>query len=92
MSDDGYSTEASRVTLETHVEELRRRCEAACRFSGGNTLYGEELSLFQAYAEEGDFCFNREPREVARAPDDEGNEHQVWFLEGSDQGLRMKAP
>lgn len=74
MTYDCYSTKASRISLETHVEELRRRCEAASRFQGGYTYYGEEVSLFQAYAEEGDFYFERDPEEIARVPDDEGNE------------------
>lgn len=80
MTHDRHRTPATRVPLEAHVEELRRRCEAACRFSGGDTLYGEEVDIFLESAEEGD-CFYREaPPELSRPPDDEGNEHQVWFL------------
>ncbi|MEM9280258.1 MAG: hypothetical protein AAGA96_00390 [Verrucomicrobiota bacterium] len=92
MGDDGDSTEASRVALQTHVEELRRRCEAVGRFQGGPTYYGEEVSLFRTYCDEGDFWFSQAPEEVEDAPDDEGNEHQVWFLSQSNSYLKVTWP
>jgi len=92
MTDDRHRTEASRVALETHVEELRRRCEAACRFSGGHTLYGEEVGIFRDYAGEGAFFYREEPPELNRPPDDEGNEHQVWFLPDLDAYLKITWP
>jgi len=58
------------VSLQAHVEELRSRCEAVSRLQGGSTYLYEEIGIFLDTA----------PEELSRPPDDEGNEHQVWFL------------
>lgn len=70
---------AAGIPLQAHVEELRRRCEAAARLQGGSTYYHEELGIFRAYAEESGLSLAEAPDELSRPPDDEGNEHQVWF-------------
>lgn len=84
---------AAGIPLETHVEELRRRCEAIARLQGCPTHYLEEVRLFRSYAAErgllrlpGDFP------ELNRPPDDEGNEHQVWFQPGADAYLKVTWP
>jgi len=79
----------SEITLKTCVEELRRRCEAIARIQGGFTYYHEELEIFRTYAEEKQLFFQSEPLELSRPPDDEGNEHQVWF--NSTSSIYLKA-
>jgi Serine/Threonine/Tyrosine Kinase found in polyvalent proteins len=67
------------IPLQAHVEELRRRCAAVARLQGGSTHYLEEIALFRNYALEKALMLPGPPPVCARPPDDEGNEHQVWF-------------
>jgi hypothetical protein len=71
---------AAGIPLQALVAELRSRCEAASRFQGGSTGYHEELGIFRAYAEEAGILLAEPPPELNRPPDEEGNEHQVWYL------------
>ena len=77
------------VSLEAHVDELRSRCEAVSRLQGGSTYLYEEIGIFLEYARGHGLLLESPPEELSRPPDDEGNEHQVWFLRG--QGAVLKA-
>lgn len=91
-SHDSFGTTAS-VPIEAHVEELRRRCEATARLQGSPTSHWQEIRLFREYAAERGFGYlPAEIPELSRAPDDEGNEHQVWFQSGSDTYLKVTWP
>jgi len=92
MSTREPSRAAAGIPLEAHVEELRSRCEAASRFQGGSTYYHEELGIFRHDAEEHGLLLPVPPDELNRPPDDEGNEHQVWYLPGSDAFLKATWP
>ncbi|MEQ1751890.1 MAG: hypothetical protein ABL974_20885 [Prosthecobacter sp.] len=81
------------IPLEVHVEELRRRCEATARVQGGATSYWQEIRLFREYAtERGLYCLPDQIPELSRPPDDEGNEHQVWFQQETDTYLKVTWP
>jgi hypothetical protein len=81
------------IPLEAHVEELRRRGEAVARVQGGSTHYLEEVRLFRAYAAERGLTHPPGAlAELNRAPDDEGNEHQVWFQSETDTYLKVTWP
>ncbi|MDZ4403506.1 hypothetical protein [Prosthecobacter sp.] len=81
------------IPLEAHVEELRRRCEAVARVQGGATSYWQEIRLFREYAaERGLGCLPDQTPELSRTPDDEGNEHQVWFQPETDTYLKVTWP
>jgi hypothetical protein len=92
MSDDGNSTEIKRSTLKALVDELRGRCEAICRIQGGPTYYGEEVAIFSEVAEERKLFLGNSGAELDRPPDDEGNEHQVWFIEDRTAVLKATWP
>jgi hypothetical protein len=92
MSSHEPSREIARIPLQTHVEELRRRCEAIARFQGGSTHYLEETGIFQAYAEEADLILSSAPAELSRTPDEEGNEHQIWFFQQNQTYLKATWP
>ena len=77
-----------RITLEASVDELRRRCEAVARLQGGSTYYQEELGIFRNFAREKGLHLRTPPPELSRPPDEEGNEHQVWFNPGSHSYLK----
>jgi hypothetical protein len=83
---------AAGIPLQAHVEELRRRCEAVARLQGGSTYYHEELGIFRSYAKESGLYLSEEPAELNRPPDDEGNEHQVWFHTASQTYLKATWP
>ena len=89
MSDERHSAEDPRVSLEAHVEELRSRCEAVSRLQGGSTYLYEEIGIFLDYVRESGLFLETSPEELSRSPDDEGNEHQVWFLR--NEGAVLKA-
>lgn len=81
------------IPLETHVKELRGRCEASARVQGCPTHYWEELRLFREYAKERDLYLQHQPEEIAgRNPDEECNEHQVWFVRGSQWVIKVTWP
>ena len=80
------------IPLEASVNELRRRCEAVARLQGGSTYYHEELGIFRNFAEEKGFFLVDPPPELSRTPDEEGNEHQVWFDRNSATYLKATWP
>jgi Serine/Threonine/Tyrosine Kinase found in polyvalent proteins len=92
MSDHGPIHPPAGIPLEAHVEELRRRCEAVSRLQGGPTYHAEELGIFRAYAEEHGLILATPPDELNRAPDEEGNEHQVWYLHDTETVLKATWP
>ena len=92
MSHHEPSRKIARIPLQVHVEELRRRCEAIARFQGGVTHYLEERGIFQSYAEETGLILPTAPPELSRTPDDEGNEHQVWFVPQEDSYIKATWP
>jgi hypothetical protein len=92
MSPYEPSHAAAGIPLQAHVEELRSRCEAASRLQGGSTYYHEELGIFRSYAEENGLFLQSPPAELSRAPDDEGNEHQVWFMPEAEAFLKATWP
>lgn len=83
MSGHEPNDAAAGIPLKAHVDELRSRCEAVARFQGGSTHYLEDLAIFRTYAAEKGFILAQPPAELSRTPDDEGNEHQVWFVTDS---------
>lgn len=68
------------IPLQALVAELRSRCEAVSRLQGGSTYYHEELAVFRQLAAEQKLFLQTLPDELSRVPDEEGNEHQVWYL------------
>lgn len=92
MSPHEPSITAAGIPLKTHVEELRRRCEAVARLQGGSTYFHEELGIFRTYANEHGLLLQAAPDELNRTPDDEGNEHQVWFQQDSQTYLKATWP
>ncbi len=81
-----------RFALEACADELRRRCEAVARLQGGSTYYQEELGIFRDFAREKDLYLRSTPPELSRTPDEEGNEHQVWFDCASNSYLKATWP
>ena len=92
MSAHEPSHAAAGIPLQALVAELRSRCEAASRFQGGSTYYHEELGIFRQYAEERHLFLLTPPDELSRAPDEEGNEHQVWYLADANAFLKATWP
>jgi len=81
------------IPLQTHVQELRGRCEAIARVQGGATDYWQEIGIFRDYALKNDLCRSNLPEEIAnRPPDEEGNEHQVWFNRNLMSVLKVTWP
>jgi hypothetical protein len=92
MSTHEPSRNAAGIPLKAHVEELRSRCEAASRFQGGSTYYHEELTIFRHYAEDRGLFLTSAPPELSETPNDEGNEHQVWYLPAEEVFLKATWP
>lgn len=93
MSDHEPFRTIEGIPLQAHVEELRRRCEATADLQGGATSYWQEVRLFRTYLDErGLGCDRAQIPELSRAPDDEGNEHQVWFQPETDTYLKITWP
>jgi len=92
MSSYGDSTNTSGISLSALVTQLRRSCEAAARFQAGATCYAEEVDIFRRCAEEHHLFLETPPPELAHTPDDEGNEHQVWFRSDSASFLKATWP
>jgi hypothetical protein len=80
------------VSLQAHVEELRSRCEAVSRLQGGSTYLYEEIGIFLDYVHEHGLFLETPPEELSRPPNDEGNEHQVWFLRHEESVLKATWP
>jgi len=83
------SAAAAGIPLEALVADLRRRCEAVSRLQGGATYFHEELGIFLEVAGELGLFLDGPPPQLSRPPDDEGNEHQVWYL--ADRRAVIKA-
>jgi hypothetical protein len=92
MSPYEPSHAAAGIPLKAHVEKLRSRCEAVSCLQGGSTYYHEELGIFHSYAEEVGLYLSEPPSALSRPPDDEGNEHQVWYLPGTEAVLKATWP
>jgi hypothetical protein len=92
MSPHEPSHAAAGIPLKAPVEELRSRCEAVARLQGGSTYFHEELGIFRQYAEESGLFLQASPAELIRTPDEEGNEHQVWFDEASQSYIKATWP
>lgn len=92
MSTHEPSSALAGIPLKTHVEELRRRCEAVSRLQGGATYYTEELGIFRDYASKAGLIIPSPPEELRPPPDEEGNEHQVWYLRDSNTVLKATWP
>jgi hypothetical protein len=92
MSIHEPSQPAAGIPLKALVAELRSRCEAIARLQGGSTYYAEELGIFSDYAKEAGFIIPSQPDELNRIPDEEGNEHQVWFDESTQTYLKATWP
>lgn len=92
MSPHEPSHAAAGIPLKALVAELRSRCKAIARLQGGSTYFHEELGIFRACAQERGLILQAAPLELSRAPDDEGNEHQVWFQQESQSYLKATWP
>ena len=92
MSPYGISPENAGSTLPALVAQLRNSCEATARFQGGYTYHAEEVGIFLDIARENGFFLEDPPPELATAPWDEGNEHQVWFQPDSSTFLKATWP
>jgi len=91
-SHESFGTTAG-IPLEAHVQELRGRAEATARLQGGATSYWQEVRLFREYASErGLTHLPSALPELNRAPDDEGNEHQVWFVPDLTRVIKVTWP
>jgi len=77
-SHDPIST-TSRGSLSALVAQLRKSCDAIARFQGGHTCYREELTIFRELASAQTLFLDQAPPELSSPPDEEGNEHQVWY-------------
>lgn len=92
MSAHELGNQTPRITLEASADELRRRCEAVARLQGGSTYYQEELGIFQNFAREENLYLPAPPPELSRPPDEEGNEHQVWYIPDSQSYFKATWP
>ena len=82
----------SRGSLSALVAQLRKSCEAVACFQGGYTSYREELSIFREQANARGLFLEEAPPELSRPPDDEGNEHQVWYRPEEARFLKATWP
>lgn len=92
MSSHEPSLSAAGISLQAHAEELRCRCEAVSRLQGGSAYYHEELEIFRTYAKEIGLYLSESPPELSLTPDEEGNEHQVWYLPATGKVLKATWP
>lgn len=92
MSAHEPSDAAAGIPLEALVADLRGRCEAVSRLQGGSAYFHEELGIFLDHADEQGLFLPSPPAELSRVPDDEGNEHQVWFCPDSQSVLKATWP
>jgi hypothetical protein len=92
MSHYEPNNHAAGIPLEAHVAELQSRREAAACLYDGSTYYREECEIFKQYAREKDCYCAHPPKEINRTPDDEGNEHQVWFDEANAAFIKATWP
>jgi hypothetical protein len=81
------------IPLQAHVQELRGRAAATARLQGGATDYWQEIRLFKEYAAEHQLGLRGHPAEIAnRQPDEECNEHQVWFIRDLSWVMKVTWP
>ncbi len=80
------------VPLKTHVEELRCRAQAVASLQGGNPHYVEEVRIFREYAAERSLFVRPTQASVGLPPDEEGNEHQVWFRPEEKKFIKVSCP
>jgi hypothetical protein len=92
MSSHEPSHAPAGIPLQALVAELRSRCETASRLQGGSTYHQEELGIFREFAAEQNLFLQAPPDELRRVPDEEGNEHQVWYRQNSDAFLKATWP
>lgn len=92
MSGNEPDGTAAGVPLEAHVAELQSRREAAARLYDGSTYYREEYESFRQYAREKACFLTHPPEAIDRQPDDEGNEHQVWYHEATASFVKATWP
>jgi hypothetical protein len=92
MSSYELSRPTAGIPLQAHVEELRCRCEAVACVQGGSTHYLEEIRIFRDYAGERGLFLQGTLEALNRLPDDEGNEHQVWFQAETNTYLKVTWP
>ena len=92
MSNHEPNPTSAGVSLQAHVEELRGRCEAVSSLQGGSTYLYEEIGIFLDYVRDCGLFLEAPPEELSRPPDDEGNEHQVWFLPDEEAVLKATWP
>lgn len=92
MSHHGNRSEDAGGSLPALVAQLRESCEAVARFQGGHTYHAEEVGIFRESSEEKGLFLSQAPPELATAPWDEGNEHQVWFQADSSTYLKATWP
>lgn len=83
---------AAGIPLKALVEDLRSRCEAISRLQGGSTYFVEELGIFRECARQHGYFLANPPPALSHPPDEEGNEHQVWFLEKTNCVLKATWP
>ncbi len=84
--------DSERSALEECIAVLRGRSEAASRLQGGAPHLEEELQIFRDWLETSDHLLGQAPVQLAEPPSDEGNEHQVWFLEETHTFLKATWP
>jgi len=80
------------IPLKALVDELRSRCEAVSRLQGGSTYFIEEPGIFRQFAGEQGLILEGPPAELNGIPNEEGNEHQVWYLPDSRAVLKATWP
>jgi hypothetical protein len=92
MSSHEPSRTPAGIPLQALVAELRGRCEAIARLQGGDPYYGEELAIFLEVAHGQNLFLQAPPNELSRVPDEEGNEHQVWYQPATKSYLKATWP
>jgi len=94
MPPHGNSRKASGVTLPSLVKQLRASCRTIARFQGGPAHYLEQLAIFRDCARAKGFLFDhaQTPSELSTPPDEEGNEHQIWYQPETSTFLKATWP
>ena len=92
MSPHDSTRTTSRSSLSALVAQLKESCEAVARFQGGHTCYREEFAIFREYALSNDLFLDKAPSELTAPPDEEGNEHQVWYREEDVRFIKATWP
>ncbi|MCP5535814.1 MAG: hypothetical protein H7A51_06210 [Akkermansiaceae bacterium] len=85
-------TENQGIPLPSLVAQLRAGCETVARLQGGSAHYHEQCAIFRDFARTEGFLLSQAPSELSTAPDEEGNEHQVWFRPADASFLKATWP